>query len=189
VLKHEFYARVGQTLLARTFGELTAVTADIVAWSTPRPVRKPAKTPSRPAHAVDKAVACAIVALAAIALPAIAIAGMPGMPTKPVPRNMSIAACYAFMDWIGDHSDVSTLNHAVHDAWRGTNHALEADLADDIFGMHTGGTSVHRDCHVATWLRVKPAHFGRLLLSQHPSLVGIPPRGIGRASVRLVNPR
>jgi Domain of unknown function (DUF1707) len=41
--KHEFDARVGQTLLARTFGDLTALTADIPTWSIPRLVRKPAK--------------------------------------------------------------------------------------------------------------------------------------------------
>jgi Domain of unknown function (DUF1707) len=122
--KHEFDVRVGQTLLARTFGELTAVTADILAWSIPRPVRTPAKSLSPPAHAVVKAVACAIIALAAIAM-----AGLPAMRTKPVPRNMSIAACYAFYDWIGDYSDFSTLNLAVHDAWRGTNRPLAADLA------------------------------------------------------------
>jgi len=59
--KHEFDARVGQTLLARTIGELTAVAADIPTWSIPRPVRKPAKIPSLPARTVVMAVACAII--------------------------------------------------------------------------------------------------------------------------------
>ncbi len=115
---------MGQALLARTVGDLTAVTADLLTWSIPRPVRKPAKIPSPPAHAVLKAVICAIFALAAIA-----IAGLPGMRTKPVPRNMSIAACYAYGDWNGATSDGSTLNLAVNDARRGTNRALAADLA------------------------------------------------------------
>jgi hypothetical protein len=121
--KHEFDARVGQTLLARTFGDLTVVTADILAWSIPQPASKPARALSPPAHAVVRAVACAIILLASIA-----IAGLPGMRTKPVPRNMTIAACYAFDDWIGATGDVSTLNRALDDARQGSDSALAAEL-------------------------------------------------------------
>ena len=38
--KDELDARVGQTLASRTWGDLTAITADIPPWPLPRPVRK-----------------------------------------------------------------------------------------------------------------------------------------------------
>jgi len=121
--KYEFDARVGQTLVARTFADLTAVTSDIPAWSIPQRIRKPAKTSSPPAHAIARAVACAITALSAIA-----IAALQGTSTTQVPRNMRVAACYAFLDWTGDTSDVSMLNRAVDDAQQARDSALAAEL-------------------------------------------------------------
>src|SRR5262249_38292704 len=108
--KDEFDARVGQTLVSRTWGDLTALTADIPAWPLPRPVHKPARPPSSPpSNAIVKAVACAIVALATIA-----IAGMPGMWTMPAPPSMTAQACQIFDGWKKPGYDVITpLNEAV----------------------------------------------------------------------------
>lgn len=121
--KHEFDARAGRTLLARTYGDLTALTTDLLTSSISQRAGTPTRTSSPPARAVVKAVACAIIALAAVAM-----VGLPGMRTKPVPRNMRIAACYAFYDWIGDNSDVSTLNRAVKYAGHARDFALAAEL-------------------------------------------------------------
>ena len=121
--KQEFDARVDQTLLARTLGDLTALTADILPWPIPPPVRKPAKTPSPPAPAIGKAVACAIIGVATIA-----IAAMPAIRATLVPRHMKVAACHAFYDWVGDHRDVSDLNRALNDAQEGSDSARAAEL-------------------------------------------------------------
>jgi hypothetical protein len=120
--KHEFDSRAGQALVAQTFGDLTALTADIVTSSVPRPVRMPAKTPSLPTHAVVTAMACAMFGLTAIFL-----ADMPGVWASPARPNMSMKACYALYDWIGDY-DVSTLKRTVNDARQGTDHALARHL-------------------------------------------------------------
>jgi len=124
--KDEFEARVGQTLASRTWGDLTALTADIPAWPLPRPVRKPARPPSSPpAHAVVKAVACAIIAVATIA-----VAGMPGMMwTTPPPPSMTAQACEVFNTWQNpSYRGISNLTTAVHDASNGSDPGLADDL-------------------------------------------------------------
>jgi len=124
--KDEFDARVGQTLVSRTWGDLTALTADIPAWPIPRLVRKPARPPSsQPAHAVVKAVACAIVAMSAVAL-----AGMPGMWTMPAPPSMTAQACRIFDGWNNPATrQIATLTPAVNEATNGSDYRLANDLA------------------------------------------------------------
>jgi hypothetical protein len=123
--QHEFEARVGQTLIARTFGDLTALTADIPAWSIPRRARKPAKPPVQPVHAVVKAVACAFIALAAVG-----IAGMPGAWTMPAPPSMSMLACRSFDAWQSPTTrDVASLSVAINFARQGTDYPLANNLA------------------------------------------------------------
>lgn len=51
------------------------------------------------------------------------------MSTMPVPRNMRVAACQAFCEWIGATSHVSALNRAVNDARQARDSALAAELA------------------------------------------------------------
>jgi hypothetical protein len=136
--KDEFDARVGQTLASRTWGDLTALTADIPAWPLPPPVRKPAREPSSPpAHAVVKAVACAIIALSTVA-----IAGMPGMwtmpappsmpgpPSMPAPPSMASQACQIFNSWNNpNYQSITMLGQAVRDAQNGSDFRLADDLA------------------------------------------------------------
>jgi hypothetical protein len=123
--KPEFDARVGQTLLARTFGDLTALTADIPSWPLPRPARKPATTtPSPSASAIIKAVACAMIALIAIA-----IAGMPGAWTTPAPASMTAQACQIFANWQKPvYRNYAMLSQAVAIARQGTDYPLATDL-------------------------------------------------------------
>jgi hypothetical protein len=123
--KDEFDARVGQTLVSRTWGDLIALTDDIPAWPIPRPVRKPARQPSsEPAPAVIKAVACAIIALSAVTL-----AGMPGMWTMPAPPSMTAQACQTFAGWKNTGTgNIPMLNNAVFDARSGSNYYLASDL-------------------------------------------------------------
>lgn len=124
--KDEFDVRVGQTLVSRTWGDLTALTADIPAWPIPRAVRKPARPPSsQPVHAVVKAVACAIVALSAVTL-----AGMPGMWTMPAPPSMTAQACQIFNSWQNpDYQGIAQLSFAVRDASIGSDPSLAGHLA------------------------------------------------------------
>ena len=124
--KEEFDLRVGQTLAARTWGDLTALTDDIPAWPLPRPVHKPARPPSsQPSHAIVKAVACAIVAMATIG-----IAGMPGMWTMPAPPSMTAQACQVFNSWTNpSYNRISNLSEAVADARNGSDPLLYNDLA------------------------------------------------------------
>jgi hypothetical protein len=124
--KDEFDARVGQTLLARTWGDLTELTDDIPAWPLPRPAHKPARQPSgESAPALIKAVACAIIALSAVTL-----AGMPGMWTMPAPPSMTAQACQIFYGWRNPHTrGIAMLNQAVFDARTGSNYYLVGDLA------------------------------------------------------------
>jgi hypothetical protein len=123
--KDEFDTRVGQTLLSRTWGDLSALTDDIPAWPIPRPVRKPARqSSSEPAPAVIKAVACAIIAMSAVAL-----AGMPGMWTTPAPPSMTAQACQIFAGWKNPETrSIVMLNQAVFDARSGSNYYLANDL-------------------------------------------------------------
>lgn len=123
--KDELDARVGQTLASRTWGDLTAITADIPPWPLPRPVRKPARPPSSPpTHAVVKAVACAIIAMATIT-----IAGMPGMWTMPAPPSMTAQACQSFYNWENpSYRDVPNLSQAAAYASSGTDPSLTGDL-------------------------------------------------------------
>jgi hypothetical protein len=123
--KDEFDARVGQTLVSRTFGDLTALTADIPAWPIPRVVSKPARPPSsQSAHAVVKAVACAIVAMSAVAL-----AGMPGMWTMPAPPSMTAQACQIFDGWKNpNYQPIAMLSDAVTYASRSSDFSLANDL-------------------------------------------------------------
>jgi hypothetical protein len=123
--KDELDARVGQTLGSRTWGDLTAITADIPPWPLPRPVRKPARPPSTPpTHAVVKAVACAIIATATVA-----IAGMPGMWTMPAPPSMTAQACQSFYSWRNpSYRDISNLGQAADYASNGTDPGLASDL-------------------------------------------------------------
>ena len=126
--KDELDARVGQTLASRTWGDLTAVTADIPAWPLPQPVRKPARPPSSPpGPAVVKAVACAIIAMATVA-----IAGMPGMWTMPPPPSMTAQACQIFDGWKtpGGYDRITSLNVAVTDARNGADPGLAGDLSN-----------------------------------------------------------
>lgn len=136
--KDEFDARVGQTLAARTWGDLAALTSDIPAWPIPRPVRKPARTSSNPpAHAVIKAVACAIISLAAITL-----AGMPGIWTMPAPPAMTAQACHVFDSWQNTTtpSHGPALSVAASTASNGSDPRLAADLAalDQAFQRYEG---------------------------------------------------
>ncbi len=125
--KHEFDTRVGKALLARTYADLTALTADIPAWSIPQPAREPAKTTARSERTVVRAVACAIIALAAIAVAA--MAGSWATPARPHWRSM---ACYAVYDWPGrsamQYWHVATLTRAINDARHTTDRALARDL-------------------------------------------------------------
>jgi hypothetical protein len=124
--KDEFDARVGQTLVSRTWGDLTALTDDIPAWPIPRPVRKPARPPSsQPAPAVVKAVACAIIAMSAVA-----VAGMPSMWTMPAPSSMTAQACQNFNAWNNPTTrSPALLNQAVNEASNGPDYHLARDLA------------------------------------------------------------
>jgi hypothetical protein len=124
--KDELDLRVGQTLAARTWGDLTALTDDIPAWPLPRPVRKPARPPSdSPAHAFVKAAACAMIALGAVAL-----AGMPGVWTAPAPPSMTAQACQIFASWKNpNYRQITMLNGAVVDANHGSDPGLAFDLA------------------------------------------------------------
>jgi hypothetical protein len=124
--KDEFDVRVGETLAARTWGDLTALTDDIPGWPLPRPVRKPARQPSSPpAHAIVKAAACAIIALSAVTL-----AGMPGMWTMPAPPSMTAQACQIFGSWNNPtYRGITQLNFAVHDASVGSDPVLANHLA------------------------------------------------------------
>ena len=123
--KDEFDARVGQTLVSRTWGDLTALTDDIPAWPLPRLVRKPARPPSsQPVPAVVKAVACAIIALSAVTL-----AGMPGVWTMPPPPSMSAQACQIFGGWKNPQTQsIANLSQAVTDARMGSDPGLASDL-------------------------------------------------------------
>jgi Domain of unknown function (DUF1707) len=124
--KDEFDARIGHTLASRTWGDLHALTDDIPAWPLPRLVPKPARPPSSPpAHAVIKAVACAIVALATIS-----IAGMPGgMWTMPAPPSMTAQACQVFGGWQNlRYRSIANLNEAVADANSGSDPSLASHL-------------------------------------------------------------
>jgi hypothetical protein len=121
--KDELDLRIGQTLAARTWGDLTALTDDIPAWPLPRPVHKPARPQSSPSpNSVVKAVACAIVALAAVT-----IAGMPGVWTMPPPPSMTAQACQIFYGW-QNYRGISNLNVAVADARNGSDPGLAGDL-------------------------------------------------------------
>jgi hypothetical protein len=124
--KDEFELRVGQTLGSRTWGDLTALTADIPAWPLPRPVRKPTgPQASPPAPAFVKAVACAIIALATIS-----IAGMPGMWTVPPAPSMTAQACQVFNSWKtpGGYDQITSLSQAATYASQGSNPNLANDL-------------------------------------------------------------
>jgi hypothetical protein len=130
--KDEFDARIGQTLASRTWGDLTALTADIPAWPLPRPVRKPARPPSGPpSHAVVKAVACALIALSTVA-----IAGMPGMwtmpapPSMPGPPSMTSQACQIFASWqTPKYTPIANLGQAVGYAQNGSDRGLASDMS------------------------------------------------------------
>jgi len=124
--KDEFDARVGRTLVSRTWGDLIELTDDIPAWPIPRPVRKPGREPSsQPAPALIKAVACAIIAMSAVA-----VAGMPGMWTMPAPPSMTAQACQIFYSWRNPNTrSIVMLNQAVFDARSGSNYYLASDLA------------------------------------------------------------
>jgi hypothetical protein len=124
--KDEFEARVGQTLVSRTWGDLIALTDDIPAWPIPRPVRKPARQPSsQTAPALVKAIACAMIAMSAVA-----VAGMPGMWTMPAPPSMTAQACQIFHSWRNPNTrGIVPLNQAVFDARSGSNYHLAGDLA------------------------------------------------------------
>jgi hypothetical protein len=125
--EEELDLRVGQTLGSRTWGDLTAVTADIPAWPLPQPVHTPARTSSSPPmHAVIKAVACAIIALAAIT-----ILGLPGIWTMPPPAPSATAqACQIFYGWQNHATgNVSMLNVAAETASNGSDPLLATDLA------------------------------------------------------------
>jgi hypothetical protein len=123
--KDEFELRVGQTLGSRTWGDLTALTADIPAWPLPRPVRKPTgPQASPPAPAFVKAVACAIIALATIS-----IAGMPGMWTVPPAPSMTAQACQVFNSWNNpSYQRISSLSEAGYYASNSTDPRLASDL-------------------------------------------------------------
>jgi Domain of unknown function (DUF1707) len=123
--KEEFDARVGQTLVSRTWGDLIALTDDIPAWPIPRPVRRPARQPSsQPAPALVKAVACAIIAMSAVA-----VAGMPGMWTMPAPPSMTAQACQNFDAWkYSNTGNMAMLKQAALDARDGSNPYLAGDL-------------------------------------------------------------
>ena len=124
--KDEFDARVGRTLVSRTWGDLTVLTDDIPAWPIPRPVRKPVRQrSSEPAPALIKAVACAIVAMSAVTL-----AGMPGIWTMPEPPSMTAQACQNFSAWKASNMrGTAMLNEAVVDARNGSSGYLAGDLA------------------------------------------------------------
>jgi hypothetical protein len=123
--KDELDERIGQTLASRTWGDLSALTDDIPAWPLPRLVRKPARPePSPPAHAVVKAVACALVALATVS-----VAGMPGMWTAPAPTSMTANACQVFDSWSNPtYQRISMLSEAEYYAGNGTDPRLAGDL-------------------------------------------------------------
>lgn len=129
----ELDVRVGQTLTSRTWSDLAALTSDIPAWPIQRPVRKPARTRSRPpADAVLKAVACAIVALAAIA-----VAGMPGIWTMPAPASLTAQACQTYFRWEGQQAgSIPTLNDAAFFASNGSDPRLAADLQTLLAAVH-----------------------------------------------------
>jgi hypothetical protein len=131
--KDELDVRVGQTLAARTWADLAALTADIPAWAVPRPARKPAGRPSRlPTHEVVKAVACAIIALAAITL-----AGSPGLWTIPAPASMTAQACQTYYRWGGPEAgSISTLYVAAVTARNGSDPKLAADLPNLLAAVH-----------------------------------------------------
>lgn len=123
--KDELDVRVGQTLVSRTWGDLSALTTDIPAWAIPRPVRQPArKLSSPPTHAVVKALACAVIALAAIAS-----AGMPGLWTMPAPASLTAQACQTFFGrgapGVGSSSALAVAAIAARD---GSDPNLAADL-------------------------------------------------------------
>jgi len=127
--KDELDTRAGKALRARTVADLTALTADIPAWSIPRPVRESAKRPARSVHALVGAIACAIIALAAITT-----ARLPDTMAMPAPPHWRSGACYAIYAWIGSSPnalqdrDVATLTRAVTDARHTTDRALTRDL-------------------------------------------------------------
>jgi Domain of unknown function (DUF1707) len=122
--KEELDLRVGETLNSRTWGDLTAITADIPAWPLPLPVRRPARTSSSPAmHAVIKAVACAIIALAAITS-----LGMPGLWTMQPPPSAVAQACQTFYAW-KNSGNVPMLNVASEIASNGSDPVLAYQLA------------------------------------------------------------
>ncbi|HUC27297.1 MAG TPA: DUF1707 domain-containing protein [Streptosporangiaceae bacterium] len=125
--KDELDARVGQTLASRTWGDLSAITADIPPWPLPRPVRKPARSSaSPPTPAVVKAVACAIIAMATVA-----IAGMPGMWMPPPPPSMTAQACQSFYTWQNPtYRGIANLGQAAAYASSGTDPRLAGDLAN-----------------------------------------------------------
>lgn len=124
--KEELDLRVAQTLGSRTWGDLSAVTADIPAWPLPQPVRKPASTSSsQPMHAVIKAVACAVIALAAIT-----IMGMPGIWTMPPPPSATARACQIFSTWQNPVTrNVAMLDVAAETASNGSDPLLATHLA------------------------------------------------------------
>ena len=145
--KDELEVRVGQTLVSRTWGDLSALTADIPAWAIPRPARQPARKPSSPpTHAVVKALACAVIALAAIAS-----AGMPGLWTMPAPASLTAQACQTFSSWGGPGSG-SALVVAAIAARNGSDPNLAADLPNLLvavqrseFAMSTPQSSATRE--------------------------------------------
>jgi hypothetical protein len=123
--KDELDVRAGQALTARTWADLTALTADIPAWPIQRPARRPARARSGPpARAVVRAAVCAVVALAAVA-----VAGMPGIWTLPVPASVTAQACQAYFGWQGAPADrIFALDAAATMAGRGSDPRLAADL-------------------------------------------------------------
>jgi hypothetical protein len=131
--KDELDVRVGQTLVSRTWGDLSALTADIPAWAIPRPVRQPARRPSSPpAHAVVRALACAVIALAAIAS-----AGMPGLWTMPAPASLTAQACQAFFfsSGVPGGGSGSALDVAAVAARNGADPNLAADLPNLLVAL------------------------------------------------------
>jgi hypothetical protein len=64
--KDEFDLRVGQTLAARTYAELAALTADLPAGpASGAPPRRPARAPQQPVSNVARAAICVVMAVAA----------------------------------------------------------------------------------------------------------------------------
>jgi DNA-directed RNA polymerase specialized sigma24 family protein len=107
LVKDEFDVRVGQTLAARTYADLAALTADLPAGpAAPEPAAKPASTPARTlAKAVRRSGICMLIAFALVGFVALTHAET----LAPLAFFPGIAAIIAASGFLG---------YGVVDAWQ-----------------------------------------------------------------------